>query len=87
MSVGFQAGGQAFSQVLMFMTPETLANFRDSAGFEVGVDGGVTVIDADMAASLNTNNLQNNIVAFIFSGSGLAGGVALDGTKYTKKDL
>ncbi len=87
LSFGFQAGGQAYSQVLMFMTPEALAKFRDGAGFEVGVDGGVTVVDADLATRLNTNNLQNDIVAFIFSGSGLAGGVALDGTKYTKKDL
>lgn len=87
LSFGLQAGGQAYSQVLMFMTPETLANFRNSSGFEVGVDGGVTVVQAGAAGSLNTNNLQNDIVAFVFSGTGLAGGVALDGAKYTKKDL
>jgi lipid-binding SYLF domain-containing protein len=87
MSFGFQAGGQAYSQVLMFMTPEQLDKFRNSSGFQVGVDGGVTVISADMAAGVNTNNLQTDIVAFVFGAEGLAGGVALDGTKYTKKDL
>ena len=87
LSFGFQAGGQAYSQVLMFLTQEALDKFRSGAGFEVGVDGGVTVIDADMAKSINTSNLKNDIVAFIYSSSGLAGGVALDGTKYTKKSL
>ncbi len=87
LSFGFQAGGQAYSQVLMFMSPEVLEKFRSSNGFEVGVDGGVTVIDADVGTKINTSNLQNDIVAFVFGSSGLAGGVALDGTKYTKKDL
>ena len=87
LSFGFQAGGQNYSQVLMFMTPAALEKFRSGGGFEVGVDGGVTVIDADMAAQVNSSNLQTDIVAFIFGSSGLAGGVALDGTKYTKKDL
>ncbi len=87
LSFGLQAGGQAYSQVMMFMTPEALENFRNSAGFEVGVDGGVTVVEAGAAGTLNTSNLQNDIVAFVFSGQGLAGGVALDGAKYTKKDL
>lgn len=87
LSFGFQAGGQNYSQVLMFMSPEVLEKFRSGAGFEVGVDGGVTVIDADVAGSIDTSNLQDDIVAFVFGSSGLAGGVALDGTKYTKKDL
>jgi lipid-binding SYLF domain-containing protein len=87
LSVGFQAGGQAYSQVLMFMTPEVLERFRNAAGFELGADAGVTVVDADVAGAMNTSNLQNDIVAFVFGASGLAGGVAVDGTKYTKKDL
>ena len=86
-SFGFQAGAKAYSQVIMFMTADALTRFRSSEGFEVGVDGSITVIDADMAKSLDTNNLQDDIVAFIFSSEGLAGGVALDGTKYTRKDL
>ena len=87
LSFGFQAGGQAYSQVLMFMTPEVLERFRNSTGFELGVDGGVTVVNADLAGKINTSNLQNDIVAFVFGASGLAGGVAVDGIKYTKKDL
>lgn len=87
LSFGLQAGGQAYSQTLMFLTPEALQKFRSSAGFEVGVDGGVTVVDANTAGTLDTNNLRHDIVAFVYSGSGLAAGVALDGTKYTKKDL
>ena len=43
-SVGFQAGGQARSRVLLFMTPAALEEFRYSDGWEVGVDGSITVI-------------------------------------------
>jgi lipid-binding SYLF domain-containing protein len=87
MSFGFQAGGQNYSQVLMFMTPEALERFRSRRGFEVGVDGGVTVVNADMEMGLDTSKLRTDIVAFVYGSSGLAAGVALDGTKYTKKDL
>lgn len=86
-SVGFQAGAQAYSQVLMFMTADALSRFRNSAGFEIGVDGEVTVIDAGVNAEVDSSNLQTDIVAFLFGSEGLMGGVSIEGSKFTPKDL
>ena len=50
-SIGLQAGDQSYSQVLMFLTDEALASFRDGSGWEAGVDGSVTVLKRARAAS------------------------------------
>jgi lipid-binding SYLF domain-containing protein len=84
---GFQAGGQAFSQVLMFLDPAALETFRNSKGFEVGVDANVTVLGAGGAVNADISNLKDPIVAFVFGESGLMGAATIDGTTYTKKDL
>ena len=44
-SVGLQLGAQAKSIVIAFMTKESLAAFRDSSGWQVGIDGSVALID------------------------------------------
>ena len=43
-SIGFQLGAQAKSIVIAFMTPESLKKFRDSDGWEAGVDGSVAIV-------------------------------------------
>jgi len=45
LSFGFQLGGQARSEVILFMTPDALQGFRESNGWQAGVDGSVAVIE------------------------------------------
>lgn len=84
---GFQAGGQAFSQVLMFLEPAALEKFQNSKGFEVGVDASVAVLSAGETINVDTSTIEDPIVAFVFGESGLMAAATIDGTKYTKKDL
>ncbi len=86
-SIGFQAGAQSYSQVLMFMTDEALAKFQAGAGFEAGVDGSVAVLNKDASGELDTHNLQSDIVAFVFGAKGLMANATVEGSKYTRKDL
>jgi len=86
-SIGLQIGGQSYSQVLMFLTDEALANFRGSSGWEAGVDGTVAVIDQGASGDLDTSNISAPVVAFIFGEEGLMGGVSIEGSKYTRLDL
>jgi lipid-binding SYLF domain-containing protein len=86
-SIGIQIGGQSYSQVLMFLTDEALANFRGSSGWEAGVDGTVAVIDKGASGDLDTSNISDPVVAFIFGEEGLMGGVSIEGSKYTRLDL
>jgi len=43
-SFGFQLGVQSKTLILMFMSKKALKNFRDSKGWEVGVDASVALI-------------------------------------------
>lgn len=86
-SFGLQAGGQSYSQVLMFMTDAALAKFQNSAGWQAGVDGTVTVMKTGASGSIDTSNLKSEIVGFQFGEKGLMAAANFEGAKFTKKDL
>ncbi len=86
-SIGLQIGGQSYSQVLMFLTDEALAGFRDSSGWEAGADGTITVLQTGASGSIDTTNIADPVVGFVFGESGLMAGASLAGSKYTKLDL
>jgi lipid-binding SYLF domain-containing protein len=85
-SIGLQLGGEKYSQILMFMTPETLENFRSSSGWEVGANAKVTVIDQGKAADIRSVIAENPVVAFVFGQQGLMGDLSVEGAKITKLD-
>ena len=86
-SIGLQAGGQSYSQVLMFLTDEALTGFRDSSGWEAGVDGTVAVIESGASGEVDTSNISDPVVAFVFGEEGLMAGVTIEGSKFTRLDL
>jgi lipid-binding SYLF domain-containing protein len=85
-SIGFQLGAQAKAIVIAFMTPEALDQFRNSKGWKVGVDGSVALIDLGGGKSLDTQNIKDPIVGFIFDSKGLMLNLTLEGTKIHKQD-
>ena len=85
-SIGFQLGAQAKSIVIAFMTPEALAKFRNSSGWKVGVDGSVALIDMGAGKSIDTNNIKDPVVGFIFGSKGLMYNLSLEGSKFSKLD-
>ena len=83
-SLGLTLGAQSFSQVLMFMTDESLRKFRTSKGWEAGVDGSVVAIKEGAAGSIDTTTAQDPIVGFIFGQAGLMFDASFSGAKYTR---
>jgi len=83
-SFGFQLGAQARSEVLMFMTEDALASFRNSQGWEAGVDGSVALIEFGVGDSVNTNSGRDPIIGFVYGNKGLMYDLSLEGTKYWK---
>ncbi len=81
-SIGFQVGVQSRSEVLMFMTAQSLRAFRESDGWEAGVDGSVAIIQFGVGDSIDTHSGQDPIVGFIFRNKGLMYDLSLEGTKY-----
>jgi lipid-binding SYLF domain-containing protein len=83
-SVGFQIGAQKTNLILVFMQDEALKNFRRSSGWKAGVDGSVAFIDVGAGKSLDTVNVKDPIVAFIFGQRGLMANATVEGAKFTK---
>lgn len=85
-SVGFQLGAQAKSIVIAFMTPESLNKFRESSGWKVGVDGSVALIDIGAGKTIDSNNIKDPVVGFVFGSKGLMYNLTLEGSRFTKLD-
>jgi len=85
-SFGLQLGAQAKSIVIAFMTREALDKFRNSEGWKVGVDGSVALIDVGAGKSIDTQNVKDPVVGFVFGSKGLMYNLTLEGTKFTKLD-
>ena len=83
-SVGFQFGVQTRSVIIMFMTPAALAGFQSRAGFEIGVDGSVALITVGVTGQVDTNNVLDPIIGFVFNNKGLMYNLTLEGTKITR---
>jgi lipid-binding SYLF domain-containing protein len=85
-SFGAQLGLQAKTVVIAFMTNESLQKFRDSSGWKVGVDGSVALIDMGAGKTIDTANIKDPVVGFVFGSKGLMYNLTLEGTKFSKLD-
>ena len=85
-SFGLQLGAQAKTIVIAFMTTDSLQKFRESSGWKVGVDGSVALIDLGAGKTIDTANIKDPVVGFVFGSKGLMYNLTLEGTKFTKMD-
>ena len=85
-SIGFQFGAQAKSILVAFMTRESLDRFRNSQGWKVGVDGSVALIDIGAGKTIDSDNIRDPVVGFIYGSKGLMYNLTLEGTKFSKLD-
>ena len=83
-SFGLQFGAQRFRHALIFITPESLADFRAADGWELGVDAEYAIANLGGAATLTTTTVNEPIYAVIFGQQGLIIGASVEGTKYSR---
>jgi lipid-binding SYLF domain-containing protein len=83
-SFGLQVGAQFKSEVILFMNDEVLEDFRDGHGWEVGVDGSVAIVELGGGGRIDSLNITEPVVGFIFSNKGLMYNLTMEGTKITR---
>lgn len=83
-SIGLQAGAQSQTIVILFFSKDALQQFQDCAGWEVGVDGSVALINIGASGTIDTMNIKDPIAGFILTNKGLMVDASLEGTKFTK---
>ena len=85
-SWGLQIGAQKKTVILVFMQSGALERFRASSGWEAGVDGSVAVVDVGAGRAIDTTNIKDPVVGFVFGQKGLMANLTFEGSKYTKLD-
>ena len=85
-SFGLQIGGQAKDIIIAFMSVDALKKFRESKGWEAGVDGNVALIKVGAGESAMTAMSKQPISAFDIDLKGLMADMSLKGAKFTKLD-
>ncbi len=85
-SFGFQFGGQMKTIILAFLDADALKRFRESEGWKAGVDGSVALVTLGAGGDIDTNNIRDPIVGFVFGQKGLMYNLTLEGSKFTKLD-
>lgn len=85
-SVGWQLGGQVKTELLLFMNSEALNRFRNSSGWEAGVDGSVALVTLGAGGEVDTNTIDSPILGFIISNKGLMYNLTFEGAKISKID-
>ncbi len=83
-SFGLQLGAQAKSVVIAFLTEEALDDFRNSNGWRVGIDGSVAIIDMGAGKTIDSSNVRDPVVGFIFGSRGLMYNLTLEGSRITR---
>ncbi|MCP5348536.1 MAG: hypothetical protein H7A04_16920 [Pseudomonadales bacterium] len=83
-SIGFQFGAQVKSQVVLFMNNQALEKFRNSSGWEAGVDGSIALIEFGAAEEISSSSIQDPIIGFIFSNRGFMYNLTFEGSKITR---
>jgi len=83
-SIGFQLGAQIKSQIVLFMNPRVLADFRKSDGWKAGVDGSVALATLGAGGEISSDTIKEPIIGFIFSNKGLMFNLTFEGAKITR---
>lgn len=83
-SLGLQLGGQTRSIIVVFLDDKALKEFRNTPGWEIGVDGSVAFIEVGAGKSINSTNIDDPIVGFALSQKGLMFNLTLEGSKIKK---
>jgi len=77
-------GARFKSEVIVFRTQEALQQFRNRHGWQVGVDGKVSLARPDPGHGLNFAGGDDSTVGFIFSNQGLVADLTMEGAHITR---
>jgi lipid-binding SYLF domain-containing protein len=84
-AVGLEGGAQTYSYAVFLMTDEAVERLKSAAGFEIGVEPNIVVLNAGAGANVSTATAPRDVYSYVFGTQGLMGGVSLQGLKITKQ--
>jgi lipid-binding SYLF domain-containing protein len=83
-SIGLTAGVAKRSEIIMFMTKDSLDKFTGSHGWSIGADAGITVMKQGASGEYDSKTQRKPVLAFVFAEKGMLGDLSLEGSKITE---
>jgi lipid-binding SYLF domain-containing protein len=83
-SIGLTLGIAHHSEIILFMSQESLDKFLKSEGWSAGADAGVALVKKGAAGEYDTATLSKPVLGFIFHEKGLIGDLSFEGSKVTR---
>jgi len=83
-SWGLNFGIQQYSHALLFMTEDSLSNFKNSSGFNFSAELTYALQTDAYNLGVDLRSRTTPIIPVVFAQGGLMGGISLEGTKYNK---
>ncbi|HLX69359.1 MAG TPA: lipid-binding SYLF domain-containing protein [Verrucomicrobiae bacterium] len=84
-SIGAQAGGQTFSQIIVFQSPSAVSNFKDGK-FQLGADVNAVALSSSVSKSVPLSYTRG-LAVFTMQQSGLMVQAAVSGQRFTFEPL
>jgi lipid-binding SYLF domain-containing protein len=70
--------------IIVFIEQKALDDFRNSDGWESGMDGSVAVVEWGVGGSVDTTNIKDPIIGFVFCNKEFMFNLALESSKISK---
>jgi len=83
-SVGLTLGAAEHSEVILFMTRDSLDKFMNSQDWSAGADTSFALVSKGASGQYDSATLEKPILGFIFHEKGLLGDLSFEGSKITK---
>jgi lipid-binding SYLF domain-containing protein len=84
-SIGAQAGGQTFSQIIVFESPTAVSNFKDGK-FQLGADVNAVALSSSVSKSVPLSYTRG-LAVFTMAQSGLMVQAAVSGQRFSFEPL
>jgi lipid-binding SYLF domain-containing protein len=83
-SMGFQAGMQTYSLVIVFTSESALKKFMNDDDWETEMDFNVAMADWNNDEELDDVDFGSNMVGFVFDSTGMMGNFTMEGTRFER---
>lgn len=86
-SFGLTAGAQSKALFILFMTAESLADFRNSKGWTIAGDASVALVKVGANGAIDSRSATAPVEVIVMTNAGLMADVSLAGTKVTRLNI
>lgn len=83
-SMGFQAGMQKYSLIIVFTSDDALKKFINDDDWETDLDMNMAIADWNNDEELDDIDFGSNMIGFLFDSTGMMGNFTMEGTRFEK---